>query len=75
MPAFFYEYIRENLPEVHFNDATDLVDDIKIVKSQEEIDLIRKTVELHANIFEATLVFLRLGAKVNEKVSSISASE
>jgi len=46
MSAVFYEYIKENLSEVNMSDATDLVDEVKAIKSKEEIRLIKKTIEI-----------------------------
>lgn len=46
IPAVFYEHLRKNLPEATFIEATDIVDQIKAIKSDEEIDLIRKTAAL-----------------------------
>ena len=71
MPAFFYEYVREKLPEVDMHDATDLVDEIKVIKSEEEIKLIKKAVELHDKIFEATLELIRPGVMEYEISSEI----
>lgn len=42
IPAAFYNHITSNLSGVKFTDGTDLVDDIKAVKSDEEIQLIKK---------------------------------
>jgi Xaa-Pro aminopeptidase len=45
--AAFYQYVRENLAHVEMVDASDLVDEIKAVKSPDEISFIKKTVQLH----------------------------
>jgi len=44
--AAFYEHLKKNLPEATFADAADLVDQIKAIKSDEEISFIRKTAAL-----------------------------
>jgi Xaa-Pro aminopeptidase len=44
--ATFYEHLRKSLPEATFVEATDFVDQIKAIKSDEEIGLIKKTVTL-----------------------------
>jgi Xaa-Pro aminopeptidase len=46
MSYMFYEYILRNLPGVKFVDASDLVDELKAVKSAEEIGFLMKTVAL-----------------------------
>ena len=51
--ASFYQYFTENLPGVETLDASDLVDDIKAVKSVHEIDMIRKTADLHDKLASA----------------------
>jgi len=44
--AAFYEHLKKNLPKATFADAADLVDQIKAIKSDEEISFIRKTAAL-----------------------------
>ncbi len=46
LSAAFYRYLLDNLTGHEFVDATDLVDEIKAVKGPDEIDAIRKTIEL-----------------------------
>jgi Xaa-Pro aminopeptidase len=41
-PLSFYEYMKEKLTNVKFVDATDMVEDIRSVKSEEEINLMQK---------------------------------
>ena len=71
IPAVFYEYIRENLSDVTYKDATDLVDEIKAIKSEEEIELIKKTAEMHDIVFGATLAMVRPGVREYELRSEI----
>ena len=49
--ASVYEYLMDNLPEVDMWDATDMVDEIKAVKSEEEIRLVKKATELQDIVF------------------------
>jgi len=49
--ASVYEYSMESLPEVDMCDATEMVDEIKAVKSEEEIRLVKKTAELQDKVF------------------------
>jgi len=42
IPASLYNYLRKNLPAVELIEAADFVDEIKAIKSEEEISLIRK---------------------------------
>jgi len=55
MSAVFYEHMKKNLHEAIFLEATDLVDQIKAIKSDEEISLIKKTVALQ----DETLVYAK----------------
>jgi len=47
----YYEYMLENLPNVEIIDATDLVDEIKCVKSEEEIKYIKKSAYIQDKVF------------------------
>ena len=69
MSAHLLEYIRKNLPKVAINDATDMVDEIKAVKSEEELEVGLRAVELHDKIFEDTLKYIHPGVKEYEILS------
>jgi len=71
MSAAFYEHIREKMHGVDICDATNMVDEIKAVKSAEEIRLIRKTIELHDKVWGATLAYIRPGVREYEIRSMI----
>jgi Xaa-Pro aminopeptidase len=71
MSAALYEYIRENLSGVTFKDATDLVDETKAIKSEEEIQLIKQTAEMHDIVFAAALAMVRPGVREYELRSEI----
>ncbi len=45
MPITFYEYVRKHMVGAKFVDATEEIDRIKVIKSPEEIELIRGTAE------------------------------
>jgi Xaa-Pro aminopeptidase len=46
IPMNFFEYLSKHLTGAKFVDATDKVDHIKVIKSPEELDLIRRTAAL-----------------------------
>jgi len=71
MSAAFYEYIKENLTKVDIHDATNMVDEIKAVKSEEEIRLIKRTMELQDKVMGATLALVRPGVREYELRSMI----
>jgi len=52
IPITFYEYLAKNLPGANFVDATEWVDEIKVLKSAEEIELIRETASLQDKAIE-----------------------
>ena len=52
IPITFYEYLVKNLAEANFVDATEWVDEIKVLKSAEEIELIRETASLQDKAIE-----------------------
>lgn len=61
IPAATYLYMKEHLTEVELVDATDLVDEIKAVKSDDEIEYIRKCVEIQDIAAGAVSTILRPG--------------
>ena len=71
IPSTLSDYIRENLSGVTFKDATDLVDEIKAIKSEEEIQLIKDTARMHDVVFGAALAMVRPGIREYELRSEI----
>jgi Xaa-Pro aminopeptidase len=71
MSAAFYEQLREKLPEGRFIAATNLVDQIKAVKSDEEIALIRKTMAIHDAAMDYAKQIIRPGRKDFEVIADV----
>ena len=71
MSAAFYEYLRKTLPEADFVEATDLVDQIKAIKSDEEIALIKKTAALQDKAMEYAKKAIRPGRRDFEIIADI----
>ncbi len=46
IPITFYEYLVKHLPDANFVDATEWIDEIRVIKSPEEIELIKGTAAL-----------------------------
>jgi Xaa-Pro aminopeptidase len=67
----FYEHLVKNMPEATFVDATDLIDEIKAVKSAEEIDLIKKTCALQDEAMEYAKTIIKPGRKDFEIVADV----
>jgi Xaa-Pro aminopeptidase len=63
MSAAFYKHVTGHLTEALIEDASDLVDGIKAVKSAEEIEHIRKTCEIQDAAFEYALTRIRPGRR------------
>jgi Xaa-Pro aminopeptidase len=64
--ATFYQYLIRNLTAAEFADATDLVDNIMMVKSNEEIKLTRETCRLQDAAFQYALTRIWPGRKEYE---------
>jgi Xaa-Pro aminopeptidase len=67
----FYEYLMRRMPEATFISATDLVDEIKAVKSAEEIELIGKTCALQDEVMTYAKTVVKPGRKVFEIVADV----
>ena len=66
MNASFYKYLVEELPDLEFVDATTIVDRIKIVKSDLEIEYIRETARLHDKVMYAAQALIYPGRLVGD---------
>jgi Xaa-Pro aminopeptidase len=62
-PIPFYEYLRKHLVGYKFVDMTDEIDQIKVIKSPEEIELIKKTAALQDAAMEHVKMVLRPGRR------------
>jgi Xaa-Pro aminopeptidase len=71
MSAAFYEHLKKNLFGAVFIDASDLVDRIKAVKSDEEIRLIRKTAALQDEAIEYARKAIQPGRKDFEIIADV----
>ncbi len=71
MSAVFYEYLLKNLPEAKFIDFTDAIDQIKAIKSVEEISLIKKTTALQDEAMEYAKKAIRPGRRDFEIIADI----
>ena len=66
IPASFQGYIKTHLTAATFTDATDLVDDIKAVKSEEEMGLIKKSAEIQDIAMEKAFNAIKPGMRDSE---------
>jgi Xaa-Pro aminopeptidase len=63
IPITFYEYLRKHLVGSKFVDATDPIDQIKGIKSAEEIELIKRTATLQDVAMEQVKKSIRPGRR------------
>ena len=63
IPAPFYDYIKTHLTSAKIIDATSLVDNIKAIKSSEEIELIKKTAETQDIAIEVAFSSIKPGMR------------
>jgi len=63
IPITFYEYLRKHLVGSKFVEATDQIDQIKVIKSEEEIELIKRTAALQDVAMEHVRKSIRPGRR------------
>ena len=63
IPITFYEYLRKHLVGYKFVDATEWIDQIKVPKSSEEIELIKRTAALQDVAMEHVRKSIRPGRR------------
>ena len=71
MSAVFHDHLTDRLSGWTFVDATDFVDRIKAIKSDEEIDLIRKTAALQDQAISYAKTVIRPGRRDFEIIADI----
>jgi Xaa-Pro aminopeptidase len=67
----FYEHLLKQMPQATFVDFTDMVDEIKAIKSPEEIELIKKTCALQDEAMEWAKTIIKPGRKDFEIVADV----
>lgn len=71
MSAALYENLKKGLQGVNVINATDLVDEVRMVKSEEEIKLHREAAYLHEMSYDVAKKAIRPGRTVGEVVEEI----
>jgi len=69
IPAPFHDHIKTHLTSAILTDATDLVDDIKAIKSEEEIELIRRAAVTQDMAMEKAITTIKPGMRDFEMMS------
>jgi len=71
MSASLYENLKKGLPDVNFINATELVDEVRMVKSEEELKLHREAAYLHEMSYEVAKKAIRPGRLATEVIEEI----
>ncbi len=71
MGGMLVEYLRKNLAQARFVDATDLVDEIKAIKSEEEIGFLKRTTALQDEAMAYARTIIKPGRKDFEIIADV----
>jgi Xaa-Pro aminopeptidase len=74
IPITFYEHLTKHLPDATFVDATEWVDEIKVIKSSEEIELIKGTAALQDAAMEHLKKTVKPGMRDFEVLAELQYS-
>jgi len=72
IPTAFHDHIKAHLTSATLKDTTDPVDDIKTIKSDEEIELIKRTAVIQESAMEKTITKIKPGMRDFEIIDIIS---
>lgn len=75
MSASLYENLKKELPSSKFVNASPLVDEVKMIKSDEEMKLLTETAELHETSYQVAKKALRLGRTPLEAIHDIRTQQ
>ena len=71
IPAALYNYLTENLPECEFVACSQMIDDIKAIKSEKELEILKTVVDTHDFLLAAVPSMLRPGRTEREITDEI----
>lgn len=71
VPWGSFEKIRAALPQVKFENATDLMQEVRSVKSVEEIAFVERAAEIIDHAIEMLIAHARVGARENELIADM----
>jgi Xaa-Pro dipeptidase len=72
MPHEDYELLKKGLPQARFSEASELLNSIRAVKSDEEIEMVRATTEIADVSYEILIDILRPGMDELEAISEVN---
>ncbi len=71
VPWGTFEKIRQALPQVKFDNATDLMQQVRSIKSAEEIAFIEKAAEIIGKALDVLIVHTKVGVRENELIAEM----
>ncbi|MDI7261089.1 MAG: aminopeptidase P family N-terminal domain-containing protein [Thermodesulfobacteriota bacterium] len=71
MPFIDYQLLTKELPNAHFKDATQLMDEVRMVKSPEEIKMIQETTDIADRCYARLLEVFRAGRNEMEVMAEV----
>lgn len=72
MPYEDYELLKKGLPQARFSEASELLNSIRAVKSDEEIEMVRATTEMADVSYEILIDILRPGMNELEAIGEVN---
>lgn len=71
MNAYTFEYLKSNLPGATFGDADKIIDDLRVIKTPAEIELMKETIDLTIKSFEVLGQELKPGITEQEVIAKV----
>jgi Xaa-Pro aminopeptidase len=71
VPWGTFEKIRQALPSVNFENATDLMQEVRSVKSAEEVAFIEKAADIIGKAIDALIAHSKVGVRENELIAEM----
>ena len=71
VPWGTFEKIRQALPAVNFENATDLIQEVRAVKSAEEVAFIEKAADIIGKAIDVLIAHAKVGVRENELIAEM----
>ncbi len=75
MSGALTESVRSELPSAKIYDASDIVDEVKMIKSEEEIKLIKQCADMHVVGLNVAKKAVRVGRTAREVIQDVRAAQ
>ena len=73
MNAYTFGYLKDNLPNASFVEASKLIDDLRVIKTPGELELMRETIDLTIKSFEVLGQELKPGVTEQEVLTKVDS--